>query len=65
MSNEQPITTGDAARLLRVSEAAVRGFEKKGQLPATKTASGVRLFRLVDVERLASERAQRRERRAR
>lgn len=63
MSNDQPITTGDAARLLGVSEAAVRGFENKGLLPATKTASGMRLFKLVDVERLATQRAQRQKQR--
>ena len=46
--------------LLGTSENAVRGFERRGLLTATRTSTGVRLFELADVERLARERATRR-----
>jgi excisionase family DNA binding protein len=54
-----PITTSEAARLLRVSEASVRQLERNGRLAATRTGTGMRLFIRSDVERLALERAQR------
>jgi excisionase family DNA binding protein len=59
----EPMTTSDAARLLRVSESAVRALERNGRLPATRTPSGMRIFSKQDVERLASERSQRAQRR--
>ncbi len=56
MSDERPLTTSSAARLAKVSEAAVRFAERTGKLPATKTESGLRLFERRDVERWALER---------
>ena len=46
------LTVSGAARALRVSEGTVRAWERRGELPATKLASGMRLFRRADVERL-------------
>ncbi|MDP9354992.1 MAG: hypothetical protein M3R02_06855, partial [Chloroflexota bacterium] len=37
--------------------ATVRQMERDGRLPAMRTAGGVRVFRLADVERLGIERA--------
>ena len=51
------MTTGEAARLLRLSPDMVRWLEREGRLPALRTTNGVRLFRRCDVERLATERA--------
>lgn len=52
------MTTGEAARLLKLSPDMVRWLEREGRLPAQRTTNGVRLFRRSDVERLAAERAQ-------
>ena len=49
------LTTADAARLLTRSVDRVRGYEREGRLPALRTLSGVRLFQLHDVEKLAGE----------
>ena len=49
-------TTADAARRLNLTPAAVRALSNRGQLKATRTYSGVRLFDSDDVERLAEER---------
>jgi len=53
-------SSGEAARILDLSPAMVRLLERNGRLPAVKTASGVRLFDVRDVRRLADERAERR-----
>jgi excisionase family DNA binding protein len=50
------LTSADAARRLGVAPATVRLWERLGRLPATRTLSGTRLFRLADVERLVEER---------
>ena len=47
----------DAARLLDVTPSTVRLMEKRGELPAERTESGVRLFDRADVEHLAQKRA--------
>ena len=39
-----PLFTSDVARLLRMSEGAVRLLERTGKLPAVRTPRGVRLF---------------------
>jgi excisionase family DNA binding protein len=49
------LTTSDAARRLKRSADRVRDYEREGRLPAQKTVSGQRLFRLEDVERLAEQ----------
>ena len=50
------LTVGDVAKRLGLSADAVRLFERTGRLPAMRTASGVRLFDPLDVERLRQER---------
>lgn len=64
--SDRPLTTSDVARELRISESSVRGLERSGRLPATRTATGIRLFDPADVRRMAEQRAQQRagERRA-
>ena len=49
------LMTSDAAKILRRSETAVRGYERTGKLAAMRTMNGHRLFRREDVERLARE----------
>jgi hypothetical protein len=51
------LTTLDAARILRVSNGAVRQLARAGKLVADEqTPTGQRLFRRSTVEKLASER---------
>jgi excisionase family DNA binding protein len=56
------ITTKHAAKILDTSEATVRAMERRGELPAARTSSGMRLFELQTVERVARERADKRTR---
>lgn len=44
------LTTSEAARRLKCSEATVRRMEGRGELVATKTARGMRLFAIEDIE---------------
>jgi excisionase family DNA binding protein len=53
---DQLLGVADAARILGVVPATVRQMERDGRLPAQKTASGTRIFRKQDVERLATAR---------
>lgn len=48
--------TMDAAERLGCSTERVRQLEREGKLPAERMASGQRVFRAEDVERLAAER---------
>lgn len=59
MAPQKPfLAASDAARILDVTPATVRLMVKRGDLKAaTTTESGMRLFRRVDVERLAAKRA--------
>ncbi len=50
------LLTSDVARRLQVSPDTVRNYERCGLLTARRTASGVRIFSPVDVERFAEER---------
>ena len=53
------LLASDAARLLSVTPATVRLLARRGTLRvAATTESGVRLFRALDVERLAQRRAE-------
>jgi excisionase family DNA binding protein len=45
------LTVNAAAKLLDVSDATVRLYERQGRLPALRTSSGIRLFKKDDVER--------------
>jgi DNA-binding transcriptional MerR regulator len=51
-----PLLTSDVARRLGCTGEWVRRLERAGHLHATKSPSGVRVFKLADVERLARER---------
>lgn len=42
------LTVTEAARILNRSGEGVRNYERRGILPASKTARGVRLFRRLD-----------------
>jgi DNA-binding transcriptional MerR regulator len=51
------LTVQDVARLDGdVCAATVRAWERSGKLPAIRTASGMRLFRRADADRVISER---------
>lgn len=52
------LTTGDAAKRLKVSSEFVRRLAVTGVLDCQRTLNGLRLFRADDVERLAAEREQ-------
>lgn len=54
------ITTTTAAKILKTSEGTVRAMKRRGELPATRTETGIRLFDRTDVERVAHDRAMRR-----
>lgn len=51
------LTVSTVARILNAASETVRAWERAGKLPAIRTASGVRLFLAVDVERFAIQRA--------
>jgi DNA-binding transcriptional MerR regulator len=61
MRRMKKLETADAAKILNVTPATVRQLEQRGQLKAERTISGTRLFDQPDVERLARERARRKE----
>lgn len=50
------LTTNDVAKLAGVDSSTVRDWETAGKLPASRTASGVRLFKRGDVERFLRKR---------
>lgn len=51
------LTTSEVARLLCLSEAGVRKWEKEGMLKAFRTARNRRLFKREDVEKLIPKEA--------
>lgn len=54
---ERYLSTQDAARILGVTDTAVRNMIQRGELPvAGELASGIRLFRVDAVRKLAAER---------
>jgi len=55
-TKEDYLTAGAAAKILNLSSASVRGFERKGLLPAVLASGGIRLFLWTDVQKLAAER---------
>ena len=55
-----PVLTAEAAKILNVTPASVRAMDRRGELIAVRTLSGVRLFDRDQVERLARERSARR-----
>ena len=50
------LTTGAAARMALCSAETIRSWHRRGVLQAERTESGVRLFNVADVRRIASER---------
>ena len=50
------LTTAEAAKILELTPASVRALERAGKLKALRTPSGVRIFRLEDVQRLKEKR---------
>ena len=52
------ITTSRAAKLLDQCESTVRGKARRGELPCTRTESGIYLFDREVIERLARERTE-------
>lgn len=57
------LTAADAARVLQVTPAAVRAMHRRGALQAAaKTEGGIHLFTRKEVEELAREREQQRDR---
>lgn len=57
MDMQDIVSVGEAARILQRSEATVRNWTSVGILPAFRLAgTGQRLYRRVDVERVAQER---------
>jgi hypothetical protein len=53
----QPLTTADVARILKITPDGVLYLERRGKLRAQHTPSGQRIFQLDDVERLRLARA--------
>ncbi len=51
------LKTSEVARLLHLSESGVRKWEREGRLKAIRTATGQRLFRREDVEKLIPKEA--------
>lgn len=54
---ERFLSAADAARILKVTPAAVRSMHRRGALEAVaETEGGIRLYRRQDVETLAQRR---------
>ncbi len=57
IEQETYLTTGDVAKRFGVTNQYIQLLAKKGKLPvAMRTAGGIRLFRLSDIEAIAEER---------
>ena len=52
---EEFLTTCDVAKILGRSVDRVRDYEREGKLPAQRTRSGQRIFKVSDVEALAKK----------
>ena len=61
MGKEDFLTTLPAARRVGIGPERLRQLERAGRISAIRTSSGLRLFRQADVERLAAERAAKRD----
>jgi len=51
------LTTATAARALGIAEQTVRLWVRRGDLPAIRLSSGLRIYRRADVDRLRVARA--------
>ena len=56
--DDYTLTTTPAAQILKTSEGTVRKMADAGILPHIRAANGTRLFRLIDVKRVAKERCE-------
>ena len=55
------LTSGDAARILGLSQSGLDSLVAKGDVPGVaRTQGGMRLFNPIDVTRVASQREERR-----
>jgi excisionase family DNA binding protein len=61
MENPLLLTVTDVAHRLGISSESVRAYERDGKLKALKTAGGMRLFEIREVENFARGRETRRE----
>ena len=62
MQKNRFLSTADAARVLGVTPATIRLMARRGDLPvAAMTEGGIHLFRRAAVERLARQRAKRKQ----
>jgi excisionase family DNA binding protein len=52
--------TATVARRLGITPCRVRQLADAGRIPSVRTADGIRLYRVDDIERIAAERAARR-----
>lgn len=57
------IMVSRVAQILGIGEGTVRALERRGELPAQRTSSGVRLFDQATIERIARDRAKKSKRR--
>jgi excisionase family DNA binding protein len=57
---DEQLTTSGVARELGVAEGTVRLMARRGELPAVRLSSGMRIFRRADVDRLREQRIGRR-----
>jgi excisionase family DNA binding protein len=56
MQNQYLLTVTDVAHRLGISSESVRSYERHGKLKALKTAGGMRLFEIHEVENFARDR---------
>lgn len=56
--SQKQVTTGDIARLVERTRRGARWIADQEQLPYERTESGIRLYRLGEVQRLLDRRAE-------
>ena len=56
-SGDSLVTVSSVARTLEISESSVRKLSDEGALPVERTSTGMRVFRVADVEELRLARA--------
>jgi excisionase family DNA binding protein len=58
MTSDELLLLSDTARVLGVAESTVRRLEQRGELVATRSPGGTRIFSGDDVRKLAAQRKQ-------
>jgi predicted site-specific integrase-resolvase len=61
MKQSEYLSVTGAARILNKSENTIRLWERQGKIAALKTETGKRIFRRIEIERIAGELAQKTE----